>query len=198
MSTPQIAQTQATAAWFNDLAAELRRFVHARVRDPVSADDVLQDALLRIARGMDDVANLERLGPWAYAVARNCIADHYRQRSRMPSTAALDPSPDLAPLPELAQNDEPAPAAAALAGWLRGAVDSLPEPYRSTLRATELEGVGYEELARREGVSVSAIKSRVSRGRAHLRRAAEHCCEIERDVRGAVVGLRNGNCGCDL
>jgi RNA polymerase sigma-70 factor (ECF subfamily) len=55
------------------------------------------------------------------------------------------------------------------------------------LTLTELEGLTQKEAAERLGLSLSGMKSRVQRGRLHLRDALEACCHIALDVRGRVV-----------
>jgi RNA polymerase sigma-70 factor (ECF subfamily) len=52
----------------------------------------------------------------------------------------------------------------------------------------EIEGVSQVDAARRLGLSVSGMKSRVQRGRAKLRALLEARCRIAVDARGRVVG----------
>ena len=61
------------------LIEPLRRFL-ARRTDPATADDVLADTLLVCWRRLDDVPD-EAL-PWAYGVARNCLANAERSGRR--------------------------------------------------------------------------------------------------------------------
>lgn len=82
--------------------------VYARRRtDPMSADDVVADALLVLWRRLDDVPE-ELVLPWAYGVTRRCLANHRRGDRRRDalvervaaepdggSVAAADVDPDL-------------------------------------------------------------------------------------------------------
>jgi hypothetical protein len=67
----------------------LRAFVARRVphRD---ADDVAQEAMLRIHRGAGGLRDPERLQAWVYSIARHAIADYYRAR---PASEATEPVP---------------------------------------------------------------------------------------------------------
>jgi RNA polymerase sigma-70 factor (ECF subfamily) len=58
-------------------------------------------------------------------------------------------------------------------------VDRLPEPYREALTLTAFEGLTQEELAKRLGISLSGAKSRVQRGREHLKRMLLDFCDRE-------------------
>lgn len=74
-----------------------------------------------------------------------------------------------------------------LAACMTPMLQRLPPAYREAIRLTELEGLNQAEAARRSGVSVSGMKSRVQRGRRQLRAVLEDCCRIELDRRGGVV-----------
>jgi RNA polymerase sigma-70 factor, ECF subfamily len=63
----------------------------------------------------------------------------------------------------------------------------LPPTRREAITLGDLEGVNQMEAAKRVGVSVSGMKSRVQRGRKQLRAVLEECCRIEFDRRGAIV-----------
>ena len=82
------------------LVEPLRRFL-ARRTDAATADDVLAETLLVCWRRLDDVP--EEALPWAYGVARNCLANAQRGVRRQERLAAriavVDPPADSAPGP---------------------------------------------------------------------------------------------------
>ena len=49
------------------------------------------------------------------------------------------------------------------------ALAKVPEPFRTTLILRDIEGFVYEEVAEIQGVSLGTVKSRLVRGRAHLK-----------------------------
>jgi RNA polymerase sigma-70 factor (ECF subfamily) len=170
----------ARGAW-NALGAKLRPFVARRVRGPADVDDVVQDVFLRMQRGLAELRDDERFGPWAYQVARSAIADHHRAARRRPSAEgdpAEEPSPD---------EDDDRSAEQDLAGYVAAFIAMLDTPYREALTLTELEGLTQKEAAEMMGISLSGMKSRVQRGRQQLRQTLEQCCTIALDVRGRVV-----------
>ncbi|SRR6266498_3548770 len=77
---PEMIDTDLHTGW-TELRERLQGFVALRV-SPANAEDVLQDALLRIQRGLPDLRESDRLGPWIYRVTRSAIADHLRARTR--------------------------------------------------------------------------------------------------------------------
>jgi RNA polymerase sigma-70 factor (ECF subfamily) len=171
-------------AW-GQLELELRPFIASRVKCASDTDDVLQDVFLRMQRALPDLRDEERFGPWAYRVARSAIAQFQRQAARHPLVPA--PSNDESPavVPEV--DPEADGIAGELAQQLAPFVAALSSPYRQALTLTELEGLTQKEAAAMLGISLSAMKSRVLRGRAQLRASLEACCQIALDVRGHVV-----------
>jgi RNA polymerase sigma-70 factor (ECF subfamily) len=179
-----------------ELEVRLRPFVARRVSEP-DVDDVLQDVFLRMQRGLVDLRDQDRFGPWLYRVARSAIGDHRRMRARHP-LADGEPPEGAVDTPD---SDADSTVEHALSLAVTPFIAMLPEPYREALTLTELEGKTQREAALTLGVSLSGMKSRVQRGRERLRRMLEDCCEIALDVRGRVVacapregGRRPGPC----
>jgi RNA polymerase sigma-70 factor, ECF subfamily len=171
----------ARGAW-NEVGAKLRAFVARRVRAPADVDDLVQDIFLRIQRGVSDLRDEERFGPWVYRVARNAIADHRRSARRHP-IADGDPSDE----PSADDDDDDRAAEQDLAAYVATFIAMLPSPYREALTLTELEGLTQKEAAEMMSISLSGMKSRVQRGREQLRKLFDDCCTIALDARGRVV-----------
>lgn len=165
-----------------ELEVRLRPFVARRVSD-ADVDDVLQEVFLRMSRGLGDVRDADRFGPWLYRVARSAISDHRRMRARHPLSTA-EPPEEIADAPD---SDPDGAAESALALSVTPFIAMLPDPYREALTLTELEGKTQREAAEALGISLSGMKSRVQRGRERLRRMLEDCCVIALDARGRVI-----------
>jgi RNA polymerase sigma-70 factor (ECF subfamily) len=172
----------ARGAW-HELDARLRPFVARRVSSSSDVDDVVQDVFLRMQRGLGQLRDEERFGPWVYQLARSAIVDHQRAAARHPVAAAEAPD-EPAPGPD---TEEDGAAERDLAASVARFVALLPSPYREALTLTELEGLTQKEAAAMLGVSLSGMKSRVQRGRERLRQALEDCCHIALDTRGRVI-----------
>jgi RNA polymerase sigma-70 factor, ECF subfamily len=176
-------EARADIGW-KQLIERLREFVGRRVPES-DAEDVLQDSLVRILRGLQGLRDDEGFGPWVYRVTRSAIADHLRARSRPLEAGGAPADEDLA-APAAEQGDDLGPA---LLRCLSGFVAELPSPYREAITLTELEGLSQREAAETLGLSLSGMKSRVQRGRERLREVFERCCKVTLDTGGRVIAL---------
>jgi RNA polymerase sigma-70 factor (ECF subfamily) len=180
MTTAAVPDRACERVAWSDVAAKLEPYVARRVAEP-DVEDVLQDILLRMHRGLGALADEERFAAWMYQVARSSIAEHGRTRARHP----------IAEPQELVTEDvdDDRVAARTLASCLTGFVARLSSPYREAITLVELEDRTVREAAEMVGVSVSGMKSRVQRGRAQLRELIEECCAVALDVRGKVTDV---------
>lgn len=174
----------AEGAW-EDLARALRSYIGRRVSSPEDRDDLVQDVLLRVHRSLDGLQGRALVGPWMYKVALNAVIDHWRGRRRPAPLSGDDAEAAMARI--AVAEDAGDRLQQTLADYVARLVPSLPSPYRETLELTEMQSLTNREAARRLGVSLAAVKSRVLRGRKLLRAAVAECCALAIGARGRVV-----------
>ncbi|WP_430790677.1 RNA polymerase sigma factor [Actinoplanes sp. G11-F43] len=149
-------------ARFEALAPEVidavRRYL-ARRTDPATADDVLSETLLICWRRLDEIPE-EHL-PWAYGVARNCLANaergHRRQFRLAARISRLDPPPAVV--------DGPAPPD----GDLTAALRELTVKDAEILRLWAWEDLAPAEIAVAMGITANAASIRLHRAKQKLR-----------------------------
>lgn len=166
-------------------------YVGSRVRNPEAAEDIVQDVLLKASRTIHSLRSPQALPGWLFQIARRAVADHFRMArgSEMFDETLHAPEPESGP-PDAGRLEE------RLAAYIRSVVENLPPLYRDALLATEYQGLSQADLARRDGVSLSAAKSRVQRARAMMRAEMERCCRWESDRYGHILDVipRDGGC----
>lgn len=163
---------------WTQLHSDLRRFIRRRVSDDHAADDLLQEAFVRIHGNLATLQQADRLAAWVYQIARNVINDHHRKSAK--SAVALADEPAEEP-------DRPSGRQRPRCEWLEEMVHQLPQTYQDAVRWSEIDGVPQQEVAERLGLSLSGAKSRIQRGRAMLKQALDQCCRFEFDGRGNVM-----------
>jgi RNA polymerase sigma-70 factor (ECF subfamily) len=178
-----------------ELHGRLREFVRRRIRDPYAADDVTQEVLLRLHRGLGDLRSADRLDAFAYRIARNAIIDHYR--SRASGKEATTEERDLTAYIEAERDSVEDGGRRELARCLTPLVERLPEPYREALTVTDLGSLSQVEAARRAGISVPGMKARVQRARTKVHQLLTECCDVALDEGRRIADVRRtGPCAC--
>ncbi len=138
------------------LADLLRNFFARRLgRDDADIEDLVQDCLIamHVRRATFDRGG--RFTPWAYAIARYKLIDHYRRR-RVRAAVPIEDAYGLF-APETADGTMAAHDVERLLGY-------LPEKQRAAIEQTRLKGLSIEEAAAATGMSPSAVKVNVHRG----------------------------------
>src|SRR5215212_8842318 len=194
---PSVALTTDTV--WKDLHANIRGFVGRRVRQPADVDDIVQQVFLRVHQALPTLRDVDRLHAWIYQTTRRTIVDHYRapaHRREVAAGMAVEVRPEGQQV-DLQPDEEEESALQELAGCLKPLIGKLTDADQEALRLIEFDGVTQVEAARRLGLSVSGMKSRVQRARLHLRTVLDDCCRIALDRRGGVLDYegRSGQCG---
>jgi RNA polymerase sigma-70 factor, ECF subfamily len=172
---------EARGAW-RDIEARLRPYVARRVASAAEVDDLVQEILVRIHKGLGTLRDEESFGGWVYRIATRAIADAAKLHVRDPIARGAD-IVDAAG----GGSDEAADLQLELGECVALFVARLPSPYREAITLTELQGLTQKDAAEMLGTSLSGMKSRVQRGREKIRGMFEQCCEISVDSRGRVV-----------
>jgi RNA polymerase sigma-70 factor, ECF subfamily len=176
------------------LRGDVRRLIGRRVPAEADADDVVQEVLLRIWRHAARLRSDEHFSAWVRRVVDTTVADHHRIRQRHPLPRTEFEEEALPGAQPADASDAEAEAKRCVAAALRPFAESLAPHYRDAIVLSELEGIPHGQIASTLGLSVSAVKSRVQRGRRQLEELLTRCCEIALDARGSVVSceLRPG------
>ncbi|MEX0605558.1 MAG: sigma-70 family RNA polymerase sigma factor [Marinobacter sp.] len=163
---------------YREFRAGLLGFLHSKVSNPSVAEDILQEVFLKALIALERGATPANLPAWLQRIATNTVIDFYRTRRQ------TVPVPDDLP----AQEGVYAPSAEqTLALCLKPFINELPDIYRQAMLATAIEGRSLVAVSEDEGLTASAVKSRVSRGRRMLRQKVLDCCHVEVARSGEVL-----------
>jgi len=165
---------------FEDVAEELseplRRYLERLVGNRATADDLLQDTLLKIARALPEFEGRSSVKTWAFTIATRVATDHFRRPQNRALMVEIDETThgDDAETEQKLVIDE-------MSSCVRGVIDSLPEDYRTAVVLHDLEGQTAAQVAEIVGCSIANAKIRIHRGRRRLQQALNDECRFYRD-----------------
>jgi RNA polymerase sigma-70 factor (ECF subfamily) len=155
------------------------------VRDENDARELVQDAFLRVFRGLHTFQGTSSFFTWLYRIITNLSIDLIRKPGRQ--LADIDEArfesdeSQEAEFPLLSRVDGSDPVDVVrrreIAGRLQAALDALPPYHRSVILMREIEGLSYDEMAEAMGVSKGTIMSRLFHARQKLQKALADCYE---------------------
>jgi RNA polymerase sigma-70 factor (ECF subfamily) len=128
------------------------------------AEEVSQEAFIRIFRGLPKFRGDSALGTWIYRLSVNAALSHRSRRGAIPS-ATSDPEVPIA----AALIEGPPTGDAVLRARLERALWQLPVGYRTVIVLHDVEGLEHEEVAQILGCHVGTSKSQLHKARGKLR-----------------------------
>lgn len=181
---------------YNRYRPRLLRYL-GRLVGEQEAPDLLQEVFLRIDKAYPSFRGESSLDTWVYRIARHAALDRLRSRSfRQPGVGSLPLPADAAregrqdEYPSEGGNTFPVERQAIrkeMSECVRDLVESLPDRQRSVLALSEFEEMTDCEVAERLGQSKGAVKIRLHRARARLRKELESRCVFHRDDRNVLA-----------
>jgi len=154
------------------------RLARGITRYDADAEDVLQDVFLTVFRKLDTFEGRSSFSSWLYRIAAN--ASYMKLRTKKGSQAYAPE--EIAPLLEKNEQDrgfswalgpEEAQGSKEAVEVINGAIEKLPEEYRTVLVLRDVEEFNNREVGDMLGLTTAAVKSRLHRARLFLRKELE-------------------------
>ena len=152
-------------ALVRECQADAWRLAYHLTQDRAAADDVTQEAFLRVYRSIRTYRGEHQFSSWLLRIVRNCATDAYHRvrRERLATERVAD---TLEPVSRPGSHEDRL--------RIQQAVAELPPPLREPFVLIDMLGFSYRETSEILGVKVGTLKSRLHRAHAALmRRLAE-------------------------
>lgn len=159
--------------------APLYSLIARTIPDPCEAADITQDVFIKIYRGIGNFHGESSLRTWIYRIALHEASNQRRwwcRHKRKEVTIEQEISGQEGEAFHIKdtlvdQHESPFDLAAhaELRDQVETAVRELPEPFQAVVVLRDIEGFGYEEIAEILNLNLGTVKSRLMRGRAHLK-----------------------------
>jgi RNA polymerase sigma-70 factor (ECF subfamily) len=146
----------------------LFNFALRQIRVRPTAEDIVQEAFVRVVQNAADFKHEARFTTWLYTIARNLCIDHLRKQvlRKHPSLDAAHSSQDDGPTlgehtADVRANVEREATADELRLRITSAVETLPDDQREVFLMREVSNLPFKEIADITGVSENTVKSRM-------------------------------------
>ncbi len=162
---------RAFQALYDRYRDRLVHFITRKTGDPDRAQDLVQEAFIRVTRHLHRFDTSKKFSTWIYTIAGNLSKNELRNRSRSPLVLfqKLTNNWDDDHRPIQFEDSSTKPDDLYRKRYLRRLVEdtvqTLPEHHQLVFRLRELEGKSYEEISDITGVNLGTVKSRLHRAR---------------------------------
>lgn len=159
-------------------SADIYALLIRLTNDAEEANDLLQETFLSVVKAIRSFRGDSQLKTWLYRIAVNHSRNRFRwwKRRKFEKTVSLDSSygDEERPLSDTIRGNLRDPEEDAILRErqqaLKDALAALPAIFREVIILSDIEGFDYETIAETLEVNIGTVKSRLSRGRAELKR----------------------------
>ncbi|MEU1214003.1 RNA polymerase sigma factor SigE [Streptomyces sp. NPDC005791] len=152
-------------------SARVYRLAYRLTGNQHDAEDLTQEVFVRVFRSLSTYTPGTFEG-WLHRITTNLFLDMVRRKQRIRFDSLGDDAaerlPSREPSPQQVFNDTHFDAD------VQQALDTLAPEFRAAVVLCDIEGLSYEEIAATLGVKLGTVRSRIHRGRSHLRKALQH------------------------
>jgi RNA polymerase sigma-70 factor (ECF subfamily) len=146
------------------------RLSFSLLRDETQAEDMTQDVLIKIWKGLPGYQGGASLSTWIYTITRNACLTELKKRAARPTVSLQDPQLEevVDALPAMQTSDPQSGTEMDVQVMLA----QLPEKYRRVITLFYLEQKAYDEVAAMLGLPLGTVKTLLFRARKELLKIA--------------------------
>ena len=150
----------------------LINFIYRFVNDTESAEDIVQDALLKVYTHKHYYKNIAKFSTWLYTIAGNLAKTELRKKKTRKVTNLSQMGPEDKDF-ELTSNEPETDKATQneyLEKRIQIAINKLPLHFKTVTILREIQELSYEEISKIVDVPLGTVKSRINRARLQLQK----------------------------
>lgn len=165
---PQQLTRESYEAIYEEYAPYVYNLAYRYTGNKADAEDLTQEAMVRVYRFLDSFRG-GSFRSWLYRIVSNLFFTRFRKEKRLPrqSLERVMASGEVMEeaLPD--SSDDPAELVEqrGVQDHVEGALNSLPDHFRTAVVLRDVEGLAYEEIAEILDCPIGTVRSRISRGR---------------------------------
>lgn len=154
-------------------ADALYNFAYHLTYNEADANDLVQETFMKAYRSIDSYHQGTNGKAWLFKILKNAFINEYRRKSKLPDMVNYEDY--------LGVDDDEEGGSGSLidiredvfAGMMgdevSGALNSLPDDFRTVILLCDMEGFSYEEIAKIIDIPIGTVRSRLHRARNMLK-----------------------------
>lgn len=161
----------------------LRNYIYKIVKDGDTANELSHEVLMKVYSSCCSGRPIRNIRSWLFQIAYNTCMDHFKKSGR---TSEL--KSDIV-------EDEENLVYREAAEFIAPLLQLLPKKYAEPLQLSDIGGMKQQEVAEKLGLSHTAVKTRIHRGRKLLKDQITECFHVEVDQSGQLTAFQvKGSC----
>lgn len=161
----------------------LKYYMLKKVKNEELANDLTHEVLMKVYDSCCSSTKIRNVRSWMFQIAHNTMVDHFKKQQKFTNI-----------IPEYYADDE-TDVNHESAELLSPLIELLPHKYSEPLRLSDIDRIKQKEVAEKIGLSVTATKSRIQRGRKLLKEKIIECSNLELDEKGNIITFEiKSNC----
>lgn len=155
-------------------ADALYNFAYHLTYNDADADDLVQETFMKAYRSIDSYHQGTNAKAWMFKILKNAFINEYRRKSKLPDTVNYedyllvddqDEDGSSRPLVDIREDV----FAGMMGDEVSGALNGLPDDFRTVILLCDMEGFSYEEIAKIVDIPIGTVRSRLHRARNMLK-----------------------------
>ena len=168
----QEGDEQAYTELVNRYRNKLITFVYRFVNEFEQAEDIVQDALLKLYTHKHYYRNIAKFSTWIYTIAGNLAKTELRKKKqrKVTSISQMGPEDRDYELPSGAPDTDETAQSEYIEKTIQAAIQKLPLHFRTVTILRDIQELSYEEISKIVDVPLGTVKSRINRARLQLQK----------------------------
>ena len=168
----QEGDEQAYVELVNRFRNRLMSFIYRYVNDMEQAEDIVQDALIKLYTHKHYYKNIAKFSTWIYTIAANLAKTELRKRKTRKVTylSQMGPEERDYELPAVEPDTDELAQSEYIENKIQAAIQKLPLHFRTVTILRDIQELSYEEISKIVDVPLGTVKSRINRARIQLQK----------------------------
>ncbi len=150
----------------------LINYIYRFVNDIESAEDIVQDSLVKLYTHKHYYKNIAKFSTWMYTIAGNLAKTELRKKKtrKVTNLSQIGPEDKDYELPSVEPDTDKIAQSEYVEKRIQKAINKLPLHFKTVTILRDIQELSYEEISKIVDVPLGTVKSRINRARLQLQK----------------------------